>query len=285
MPLVSHIDNQSIVVSYRNVFPIAIRNAFPSVSINLLLFGWPIFLSTFLLSFSYLQIPNMSSPKSVSSASAELETDIRQMTQSWAGIPPSPSSCQAIMYSSWTRFVGGLTESKSVEEMRASVLWAPRGIIPDFNPPILERACLSTQEVTTTGRKRTDMNAGRRNKIAAKRPKRQCSSPTSWETDDSSDSDSTSTNTSYEAIEFVKESIKSPGTVSMLTKSLKEKTAKKNPKLVKTESLLAVYDGTEVLSPSMLPSPFSLDSDKGSFMEMTRHYGNKGNGEADKSHE
>ncbi|ORX97814.1 hypothetical protein BCR34DRAFT_593390 [Clohesyomyces aquaticus] len=72
---------------------------------------------------------------------ASYNTAMRQSIASWnswsGDLPPPPPGCKAILSSRWRRF-SSRRSSLSSEDMKASVLWAPRGTTPQYSPPISE---------------------------------------------------------------------------------------------------------------------------------------------------
>ncbi|KAF2675860.1 hypothetical protein K458DRAFT_492827 [Lentithecium fluviatile CBS 122367] len=70
---------------------------------------------------------------------------MREIIRPWAELASTPPGCRAVSFSSWTRFSSD-NRSKSSDELKASVLCAANGTMPDFNPPLLEQVYLGADQ-------------------------------------------------------------------------------------------------------------------------------------------
>ncbi|KAF2730910.1 hypothetical protein EJ04DRAFT_514911 [Polyplosphaeria fusca] len=141
-------------------------------------------------------------------ASGEHNAAMRDIIREWMG--PAPTSyapgSRTIMASSWSKFSSS-SRPKLDDEMRASVLWAPRGTAPNFCPPPSEWAYLGVDQGLPVGKPQATGD-GRRRKPA---------SDASWTTE----SPSSSTESASNGVAFKKEVLKGPVTTSLLTASFK----------------------------------------------------------------
>ncbi|KAF2469150.1 uncharacterized protein BDR25DRAFT_315605 [Lindgomyces ingoldianus] len=182
---------------------------------------------------------------------------MRALIAPWARTRPPPPGCQAVMASSWSRFSPGDSRSKPVDEMKTSVLWAPRGTTPGYNPPIAEwfdYLGVEKPDQVPCGRPDNQRNCRRS-------PRRSRSnSRSSWSTESSV----SSLGLEPEPIAFKKVAVKVAARASLLTESFKS-TPAAGAGLQRSVSPAVVLRGgfrEETLSASMLPLAFDPDSDE-----------------------
>jgi hypothetical protein len=182
--------------------------------------------------------------------STEHNVAMRRIIKSWASLSDSPPGCQSVMYSSWSRFSSNDVSTKSIDEMKASVLWSANAIIPDYNPPILERTNLMVDrpELVKCGKPRNDLCAARRYVSSKLR--------SSWSTT-SSDSEAEKS----EGVTFKRQPIRSASTASLLSASFKSKSIPTVYQQRMTPAQILAKEKGQILSASMLPSAFDSESE------------------------
>ncbi|KAF2274327.1 uncharacterized protein EI97DRAFT_126257 [Westerdykella ornata] len=198
-------------------------------------------------------------------SSKEHQVALRALTKSWIALPESPHQCQAIMYSSWTRFSCSRVSNLSSDDLKASVLCAPRPTTPDFNPPLFERTYLGADQ--------PDMVGNPEARRILRRPHRRAKSSlnNSWSTVSSSQKDGQSQST---GLRFGKSPIKKPVTISLLTQKMHspKEEARKPINPIGFFAKAEANEGKPALSASMLPSAFDSDSeDDESEEELRKH--------------
>jgi hypothetical protein len=170
----------------------------------------------------------------------------------------SPPQCRSIMFSSWKRFDPSPTSSRSTssDNLKASVLWSASATMPEFNPPIYERAYLGVDHGApkTEGGK---MFQQRKWPHQYKRTKSALRS--SWSTTSSAMSEPTS---SGNGISFKKQPVRSISTSSLLTSEVTASQSGINAQQRgSSTSLFAQMMKKERMNASMLPSAFDSDSE------------------------
>ncbi|KAF2265482.1 hypothetical protein CC78DRAFT_543231 [Lojkania enalia] len=180
--------------------------------------------------------------------SAEHNAAMREIIKPWAGLSPSPVGCRLISSPHWSRFSSSTTDTKSPEEMTASVLWSPKATTPEFSPPPAEWTYLGAHQPKPM--QTADNPNAYRNLY------RQQGSQGSWATQ----SPETCSKNHTELITFKREAVKGVATASLLTASF---TAQPGAGIQRSSSvgLLSRDLGKSRLSTSMLPSAFESDSE------------------------
>lgn len=178
---------------------------------------------------------------------------MRELIKPWGGLSESPAQCQRVMYSCWSRFKAVRTSTKSSEELKASVLWAPSGAVPGFNPPQDERFNMRP------GRADADAHSPISCGVYCLGHQRVQSEPqnNSWSTissDEHSEGQS-------EGVTFKRKPIKATSTTSLLTRAIRRSMG---DELVQEISPIGHFGnvlGKELLTADMLPSAFDSDSE------------------------
>ncbi|KAK3215616.1 hypothetical protein GRF29_8g558694 [Pseudopithomyces chartarum] len=154
---------------------------------------------------------------------------MRQDIAAWAHLNPVPPSCQMVSFSSWRRFSATSGNSRSSEEMRASVLLEEHGTTPDYDPPLLERCPLRVDEDAASDTSNVEQNVqrsssgqhvGNPSRYSRTQHARtaRTSSTSSWTT---ATSDSSS-RPSLSKLDFQKRKVRPASTTSLLTEGFKE---------------------------------------------------------------
>ena len=155
---------------------------------------------------------------------------MRQDIAAWAHLNPVPPSCQMVSFSSWRRFSATSGNSRSSEEMRASVLLEEHGTTPDYDPPLLERCPLRIDEDAESDASNVEQNVQRSsNGQHVGNPSRysrtqyartaRTSSTSSWTT---ATSESSSRPILLLKADFQKRKVRPASTTSLLTEGFKE---------------------------------------------------------------
>ena len=166
----------------------------------------------------------------------EGNTLMRQSIASWNALSPVPPACRTVSFSSWRRFSTTSTNSKSSEDMRASVLLEDHGTTPEFDMPLLERCGLPVREsmpcdnpdAERTFRRSSSglyiaNNRRHIQRIHSNHPVR-TSSTSSWTTARSASSSQLDT---LPEIRFQKQMVRPASTSSLLTQGIKESPPRK----------------------------------------------------------
>jgi hypothetical protein len=185
---------------------------------------------------------------------------LRDLIQPWCGdgITEFPPQCQSVMYSHWSNFTAKPGDSKSSDDLKASVLLAPKGTISNFHPPREERIYLGSappyQGPTSEPGTKSDgpMPCG---VYCLGHWRGKSSADNSWSTVSSgAQSDPSPKDDAL----FKRTVIKSTSTTSLLTRAIRisEGVETANPAGILGETL-----GEGVLTADMLPSAFDSDSE------------------------
>ncbi|KAF2247359.1 hypothetical protein BU26DRAFT_597243 [Trematosphaeria pertusa] len=192
-------------------------------------------------------------PQHKRTTSAAHNVAMRAIIKPWGGLSYTPPGCQAVSYSSWTRFSASGTGSKSSEDLKASVLWAAQGTTPDYDPPLLERTYLGVDQPLVCGKPNRDRDEERRFH------RRNQASTSSWSTASSE----YGSQAASEPIIFRKEAVKGSTTSSLLTSSFKSTPPPvRIPEQPKVTMEMAKEHGLDELSTSQLPSATDSDDEE-----------------------
>ncbi|KAF2656999.1 hypothetical protein K491DRAFT_777567 [Lophiostoma macrostomum CBS 122681] len=188
----------------------------------------------------------------------------------------SPPSCRAIMASSWSRFSSSPSSSKCGADLKASVLWEAKGTTRDFNPPLLERVylgsdqesaeeeaevgSLSAEEITQVAEKQ--MEKGKK-EIGYCKPRRAESDPDARSGSWTTLSEEPGEILGNACLEFKRQPIRRAMTSSLLTASFGEegKGSSRSRSRETPSMFFARSYSREELCSSMLPSAFDSDSE------------------------
>ncbi|KAF2791309.1 hypothetical protein K505DRAFT_326978 [Melanomma pulvis-pyrius CBS 109.77] len=212
----------------------------------------PIFSSSFLFSKEDCESKASSSwpPQPKRKTSSAHNAAMREIIKSWASVPSTPPECQTIS-SSWSKFSSSSVNSKSKEDLLASVLWVSNGTSPDYSPPPSEWTYLGVEQPVAA--RNPIPNRNRR----PARLRRQPASTSSWSTASSvADGEMGS-----EPITFRKVAVRGVSTSSLLTESLRRAPGAGLQNPTTPLEVLAKEMKTTALSASMLPSAFDSDTE------------------------
>jgi hypothetical protein len=202
--------------------------------------------------FDSIQVPRDTTmlPNRKRKASAENNAALRRLARPWCEPIHTPVSSARICSPSWWGFDASEASTASSANMTASVLCAPRGTTPDFNPPLFERVNLQVdQSPIECGNYKPERARGFQRRRSPLR------NNVSWETVQS------------EAITFRKRAIPTGGsnTSSLLTESLKSESGaglgKQEKEMENPIGIFAKGIQGQKYSASMLPSAFDSDSE------------------------